>query len=164
MRRASRATALACAVVALTASATAHAGKVGRIAFGIKASDGNTDVYSVLPDGSGLTRLTKAGSFDACAAYSPDGRSIAFCSDRKSGFEIWLMAANGPTSGSSRGAPTIRSSRVSPRTGGGSPSRQTTTVRRRPTSTSSRWRAASGPASPALPATTSHRRSPRTER
>ena len=29
-----------------------YPGKVGQIAFGMKAADGNTDVYSILPDGS----------------------------------------------------------------------------------------------------------------
>ena len=46
---------------------TAHAtgsGKVGRIAFGVMAGDRNTDIYSVLPDGSAQQRLTTATSFD----------------------------------------------------------------------------------------------------
>ena len=98
MRKAHWPFVLALVVSALVVATVAHAtypGKVGQIAFGMKASDGNTDVYSILPDGSALTRLTTAASFDACAAYSPNGRTIAFCSDRKDGFEIWLMAANG---------------------------------------------------------------------
>lgn len=100
MRKAACILVLTTGLAALAAAAVvpAHAtypGKVGRIAFGIRGSDGNTDVHSILPDGSGLTRLTTAASFDACATYSPDGRSIAFCSDRESGFEVWVMAADG---------------------------------------------------------------------
>ncbi len=50
----------------------------GRLAFGTTV-DGNTDVYSVLPNGEALHRLTDDPGFDACPAYSADGTSIAWC-------------------------------------------------------------------------------------
>src|SRR6266487_3918839 len=76
--------AAAIAVVALAAAsgparATYPGATNGRIAFGIRIN-GNTDVYSVRPDGQDLRRLTTDPGFDACAAYSADGNRIAYCS------------------------------------------------------------------------------------
>src|SRR5260370_40989246 len=56
---------------------------------------GNVDVYSVLPNGNDLRRLTTDASFDACASYSPAGKEIAFCSTRSGVSEIWKMKQNG---------------------------------------------------------------------
>jgi Tol biopolymer transport system component len=85
--------ALAIAIV-FGASTPAHAtypgATNGRLAFGITV-DGNTDVYSVLPNGEALHRLTDDPAFDACPAYSADGRSIAWCGPGG----IWLMKQNG---------------------------------------------------------------------
>src|ERR1041384_1551748 len=69
------------ALAALNGSARAtYAGATnGRIAFGINI-DGNTDVYTARPDGQALRRLTTDPGFDACAAYSADGRRLASCS------------------------------------------------------------------------------------
>lgn len=80
--------------VAGAASAT-YPGDSGRIAFGATGARGNVDIYSVRPNGSDLRRLTHDRSFDACAAYSPDGRRIAFCSNRTGTYQIWVMAADG---------------------------------------------------------------------
>src|SRR5436190_23171971 len=67
----------------------------GRLAFGINIG-GNTDVYSVRPDGQGLRRLTTDPGFDACAAYSADGRRIAYCSGEGGGpVQVWTMKQNG---------------------------------------------------------------------
>lgn len=44
--------------------------------------DEHMDIFSSRQDGSGLKRLTEAPGYDAEAAYSPDGRSIVFCSLR----------------------------------------------------------------------------------
>src|SRR5260370_36155369 len=59
----------------------------GRLAFGMIVG-GNADIYSVLPNGNDLRRLTTDSSFDACASYSPDGKDIAFCSTRSGVSEI----------------------------------------------------------------------------
>lgn len=72
-----------------------YPGSNGRLAFGLNTGDGNVDVYSVKPNGNDLRRLTDAPGFDACTAYSADGKSIAFCSARSGSFEIWAMKANG---------------------------------------------------------------------
>src|SRR6184192_1658235 len=85
------------ALVALSGSARAtYAGATnGRIAFGINVG-GNVDVYSVRPDGQDLRRLTDEPGFDACAAYSADGRRIAYCSGQGGGpVQVWTMKQNG---------------------------------------------------------------------
>ena len=94
------AVAAACALVALAAlSGSAHAtypgATNGRIAFGINVN-GNTDVYTARPDGQDLRRLTTDPGFDACAAYSADGRRIAYCSGQGGGpVQVWTMKQNG---------------------------------------------------------------------
>jgi Tol biopolymer transport system component len=67
----------------------------GRIAFGMRV-DGNVDVYTVLPGGQSLHRLTDDRGFDACAAYSADGQRIAYCSGAGGGpVQVWTMKQNG---------------------------------------------------------------------
>src|SRR5919198_4582605 len=91
--------AAAIAVVALAAAtgparATYPGATNGRIAFGMNVG-GNIDVYTALPNGNDLRRLTDDPSLDLCAAYSPSGKEIAFCSTRSGNFEIWAMKQNG---------------------------------------------------------------------
>src|SRR5919197_3158768 len=76
------------------ASATYSGTNNGRLAFGMNVG-GNVDIYSVLPNGDDLRRLTDDPSLDLCAAYSPSGKEIAFCSTRSGNFEIWAMKQNG---------------------------------------------------------------------
>jgi Tol biopolymer transport system component len=81
------------------ASATYPGLENGRIAFGITL-DGNTDVYSVMPDGAALHRLTDDPASDICPAYSADGKWIAWCGGIVTGpgagtTEIWKMKQNG---------------------------------------------------------------------
>ena len=89
---------LAVLVGLLGASEPAHATypgtNDGRLAFGMTVG-GNVDIYSVLPNGNDLRRLTSDASFDACPSYSPDGKEIAFCSNRSGATEIWKMKQNG---------------------------------------------------------------------
>jgi Tol biopolymer transport system component len=76
-------------------AAAAYPGAAGRLAFAMTAPDGNNDIYTALPNGASVRRLTTDPGFDACAAYSADGQHIAFCSDRSGAFEIWAMDKNG---------------------------------------------------------------------
>jgi Tol biopolymer transport system component len=78
-------------IVAVSSAQATYPGKVnGRLAFAITA-DGNTDVYSVLPNGNALRRLTDDPGFDACPAYSADGKTISWCGPGG----VWVMNHDG---------------------------------------------------------------------
>src|SRR2546423_8086216 len=86
---------LALATLVGSARATYPGATNGRLAFGIRIN-GNTDVYSARPDGQDLRRLTTDPGCDACAAYSADGRRIAYCSGQGGGpVQVWTMKQNG---------------------------------------------------------------------
>jgi len=59
--------------------------------------DGNADVHVMAPDGSDQRNLTRNPAPDGGAAWSPDGRRIAFVSDRDgaNNSEIYVMDADG---------------------------------------------------------------------
>jgi hypothetical protein len=57
--------------------------------------DGNSEIYTMNPDGSGVTRLTTNPALDATPAWSPDGGQIAFTSTRNGNSEIYVMNADG---------------------------------------------------------------------
>jgi TolB protein len=85
----------AMATVVGSARATYPGETNGRLAFGININ-GNTDVYSVEPNGQDLQRLTTSPAFDACAAYSADGSRIAYCSGASGGpVQVWTMNQDG---------------------------------------------------------------------
>jgi hypothetical protein len=61
----------------------------------IQAAERNRDVYSIAPDGSGLQRLTSDLAADTHPAVAPDGRRIAFTSDRSGGEDLYVMGFDG---------------------------------------------------------------------
>ncbi len=61
----------------------------------IGAQDGNAEVYTIHPEGSGLTRLTETPAYEYTPAWSPDGSMLAFVSWRDGNAEIYVMNAGG---------------------------------------------------------------------
>jgi Tol biopolymer transport system component len=67
----------------------------GKIAF-TSDRDGNPEIYVMNPDGTNQVRLTNNTILDDHPTWSPDGRRIAFLSQRPSRqFAIFLMSADG---------------------------------------------------------------------
>jgi Tol biopolymer transport system component len=74
----------------------------GKIAFtaGMRFTFGtgkpSVDIYVINVDGSGLTQLTRDSGANGSPSWSPDGKQIAFVSDRDDGkARIWIMNADG---------------------------------------------------------------------
>ena len=65
----------------------------GKIAYG--TDTGSREIYAVHSDGSGEQNLTRNPGSDVEPAWSPDGREIAFASDRDDNDEIYVMNADG---------------------------------------------------------------------
>jgi TolB protein len=53
------------------------------------------EIYVINSDGSGLTRLTDNTDWDTSPNWSPDGKQIAFQSDRDGNIEIYAMNSDG---------------------------------------------------------------------
>jgi Tol biopolymer transport system component len=71
--------------------------------------EGDSEIYSMNPDGSGARRLTHSPKYDGAGPWSPDGTKMLFYSQR-SGGQVWVMNADGSaqrrlTRGSSFNAP-----------------------------------------------------------
>ena len=67
----------------------------GKIVFE-SGRDGNLEIYSMNSDGMGQTRLTHNEAHDFAAAWSPNGRQIAFTRARDDeDLEIYVMDADG---------------------------------------------------------------------
>ena len=89
---------LASAVVAAVVSIAGHHGTAraafpgsqGQLAF-VRAGD----IWVADADGSNPTQLTTHPAADRSPRWSPDGRRIAFASNRDGDFEIFLMDADG---------------------------------------------------------------------
>jgi Tol biopolymer transport system component len=86
---------VALAAVAVGTASGTFAGENGRIAFTMRTETGNFDVYSMNPDGSGVTQVTTDPATDRNPRWSPDGERIAFSSDRSGDFDIWVVNADG---------------------------------------------------------------------
>lgn len=73
----------------------------GRIVFQSNRADGNTDIYVMNADATGVRRLTFDPAIDRHPSWSPDGTRIAFVSNRDGGNnEVYVM--NGDGSGVTR--------------------------------------------------------------
>lgn len=76
---------------------------------------GNTQIFSVNADGSGLRRLTQGTTIDTEPCYSPDGRWIYFTSDRGGQPQIYRMSAQGESAGAAQRVTFNGSYNTSPR-------------------------------------------------
>ena len=66
-----------------------------QIVFG-STRDGNPEIYLMDADGNNQIRLTNHWETDIQPSWSPDGRRIAFVSDRNGGnYQIYVMHSNG---------------------------------------------------------------------
>ncbi|HKX84425.1 MAG TPA: LpqB family beta-propeller domain-containing protein [Pyrinomonadaceae bacterium] len=75
---------------------TAAQPRIERIAFESNRDTSNSlEIYLMKTDGTGLVRLTNNAAIDASPAISPDGRKIAFTSDRDGNYEIYVMNVDG---------------------------------------------------------------------
>ena len=66
----------------------------GRIVFSSNR-DGNSEIYAMNADGTGVSRLTNHSGSDYGPAWSPDRQRIAFTSNRSGDDEIYVMNADG---------------------------------------------------------------------
>jgi Tol biopolymer transport system component len=67
----------------------------GWIAFVRLTSQTASDLYLVRPDGSDLTRLTDTPRLEYFPAWSPDGRQLAFASNRGTSWDIYVLRFDG---------------------------------------------------------------------
>ncbi len=65
------------------------------IAFVGQDASLNRDIYVVKRNGTGLQRLTVDAAIDDQPVWSPDGKQIAFRSERSGYSDIWVMNADG---------------------------------------------------------------------
>jgi Tol biopolymer transport system component len=84
------------AILAVTWSGTAvHVqGIPGSLAF-YSMRDGNNEIYTANPDGTGLSRLTDHSASDVDPAISQDGLEVIFTSDRTGNNDIHLVNSTG---------------------------------------------------------------------
>lgn len=77
----------------LPAEATFPGGN-GLIVF-VSDRDGDSDIYTMDPDGTGVAQLTTNTVDDGSPAFSADGTRITFASTRDGNWEIYTMNADG---------------------------------------------------------------------
>ncbi|MFV2045651.1 MAG: TolB family protein, partial [Anaerolineales bacterium] len=66
-----------------------------RLLFSAASARGDSDIFAVNVDGTGLTNLTNFPGADREAVWSHDGKLIAFASNREGNWEIYVMNADG---------------------------------------------------------------------
>jgi len=59
------------------------------------SKDGYPDIYLMNTNGNIISRLTRSNSIDISPTWSPDGKKIAFVSDRGGNPNIYTMNSNG---------------------------------------------------------------------
>ncbi len=66
-----------------------------KIAYRKMLGEMNSEVFVANSDGSNPRNLTNHPAFDGWPAWSPDGKQIAFASNRRSPYQIFIMNADG---------------------------------------------------------------------
>jgi TolB protein len=66
-----------------------------KIVFRKIIGDTNSEVFVANSDGTNLRNITNNPAFDGWPAWSPDGKWIAFASNRESAYQIYIMDENG---------------------------------------------------------------------
>lgn len=84
----------ALALVSVSPAGATSPGPNGRIAFASNR-DGNSELYSVNPDGGAERRLTWTMQMEQSPAWSPNGGRIAYESGSGGRLRIWVMNADG---------------------------------------------------------------------
>ncbi len=89
--------ALMCAISHVTSLAAAPAPQPGPIRTLVVASDksGNWEIYLVQPGSGELKQLTDNNASDTEPIWAPDGKRIAFVSDRDGIPDVWVMNTDG---------------------------------------------------------------------
>ncbi len=72
-------------------------GGTDRIAFVAVGASGSSEIFTINPDGTGLTQLTDNRGFDGSPAWSPDGSRILYqcCNDVNCATDLCVMNADG---------------------------------------------------------------------
>src|SRR5882762_5296778 len=84
-----------CVLPTLGSGVTRPVSSPTQIAFSSNRQDKQYDIYVMNDDGSQVTNLTNHTGQDMKPAWSPDGKKIAFQSNRDGNFEIYVMNADG---------------------------------------------------------------------
>ncbi len=66
-----------------------------RLAFASNRHGATHDLYVRPIDGSASTRITNDAAEDVMPAFSPDGTTLAFASDRSGNYDIWMINIEG---------------------------------------------------------------------
>ena len=85
------------AAAVLVAAATARAPE-GAATWKIALTtdrEGDSEIYSLNANGTGVRRLTHSKKYDGAGPWSPDGRRMLFYSQRSPMGDVWVMNANG---------------------------------------------------------------------
>src|SRR5689334_13658830 len=76
------------------AISTAEPEAISRIVF-VSNPQGDSQIYSIAPDGTWLTRLTSTPGTYMDPEWSPDGSRIAFLAERDGQRDLYVMNADG---------------------------------------------------------------------
>jgi TolB protein len=66
-----------------------------KLAFAMSEEDGNSHIWVSDPDGSNARRLTDGFGINSSPSFSPDGKQLAFVSNRAGNPQLYVVAAEG---------------------------------------------------------------------